>query len=114
MEQIKKQAKFEIGVVYRKAGRFYLAVTDRILITFKDGELVEVRPYQRYDMVRSLAVEELCGEWGIPLSRLDETSAKYLAPDPTLLKSRPRGSRRKRAAEEQAWRQLRTIRLVAG
>ena len=32
---------YEIGVVYRKGNRCFLAVTNRTLITFKDGEVQE-------------------------------------------------------------------------
>lgn len=105
---------FEIGVVYRKNSRYYLAVSERTLITFKGGELQEIRPYARYDVVRSISVEELCGKWGISLDELDGVTARYLAPAPEGVKPRPRGSRRQRAADELAWRCLRTIRLLAG
>lgn len=105
---------FEIGVVYRKNSRYYLAVSERMLITFKGGQLQEIRPYARYDVVRSISVEELCAKWGITLDHLDEVTARYLAPSAEGVKPRPRGSRRQRAADELAWRSLRTIRLLAG
>jgi hypothetical protein len=105
---------FEIGVVYRKNSRYYLAVSERTLITFKNGEVQEIRPYARYDVVRSISVEELCGKWTITLDHLDEVTARYLAPSAEGVKPRPRGSRRQRAADELAWRCLRTIRLLAG
>ncbi|MCO5165953.1 MAG: hypothetical protein M9894_06250 [Planctomycetes bacterium] len=105
---------FEIGVVYRKNSRYYLAVSERMLITFKSGQLQEIRPYARYDVVRSISVEELCQKWGISLDHLDEVTARYLAPSAEGVKPRPRGSRRQRAADELAWRCLRTIRLLAG
>jgi len=102
---------FEIGVVYRKNGRFFLAVSNKVLMTFKDGQPSEVRPYHRYDSVRGVSVEDLCRQWGIKLSDLDAATSKYLAPSEEGLKTRPRGSRRKRAADEHAWRALRTIRV---
>ena len=103
---------FEIGVVYRKNSRHFLAVDDKTLITFgKDGSLQEVKPYARYDVVRSISVEELCGVWGITLDRLDQATSSYLAPAAEGLKTRPRGSRRQRAADEFAWRSLRMIRM---
>jgi hypothetical protein len=105
---------FEIGVVYRKNSRYYLAVSERTLITFKNGQQQEIRPYARYDVVRSISVEELCGKWGITLDFLDEVTSRYLAPSAEGVKPRPRGSRRQRAADELAWRSLRTIRLLAG
>lgn len=105
---------YEIGVVYRKSGKLYLAVTEKTLISFKDGEMQEVRPQARYEMVRSISCEDLVARWGITLDRLDEVTAAYLAPATEGLKTRPRGSRRQRAADEMAWRDLRTIRLLAG
>jgi len=106
-----KGASFEIGVVYRKGTRLFLAVTNKILISFKNSEVFEVKPNQRYESVRSISVEELCKRWGIVLSALDKITTSYLAPPPETLKTRPRGSRRRRAADEDAWRQLRTIRV---
>jgi len=105
---------FEIGVVYKKSGRHYLAVTDKVLISFKNGDMQEVRPQARYDVVRSISVDELCSNWGINLDRLDEATSQYLAPPEENLKTRPRGSRRQRAADEEAWKSMRITRLVAG
>ncbi len=106
-------ALFEIGVVYRKANRLFLAVDERTLVTFKGGEPQEVRPTARYDVVRTISCEDLCQRWEISLDRLDEITAKYLQPAAEGLKTRPRGSRRPRVVDEQAWRSLRTIRLAA-
>lgn len=111
MSRTSEQPIFEIGVVYRKNNKHYLAVTNRILISFKDGEHHEVKPNQRYDSVRSISVDELCRDWGITLKDLDEITKSYLAPPPEVLKTRPRGSRKRRAADEDAWRALRTIRI---
>ena len=104
---------FEIGVVYRKGTRNFLAVSADTLITFKDGERQEVRPQVKYDLVRSISVEELCRRWEISLADLDVATSSYLAPV-TELKTRPRGSRRSRVADEFTWRNLRTMRLAAG
>jgi hypothetical protein len=106
---------FEIGVVYKKNSRYHLAVSDRTLITFtKTGKVQEVKPYAKYEVVRSISVEELCSLWGITLDQLDKATAKYLAPSTEGLKTRPRGSRRQRVADEFAWKSLRLIRLAAG
>ncbi|MBL4844505.1 MAG: hypothetical protein JKY65_03170 [Planctomycetes bacterium] len=106
-----KRVSFEIGVVYRKGTRHFLAVTNKILISFKNSEVFEVRPNHRYESVRSISVEELCKRWGIALRGLDKITSSYLSPPIATLKTRPRGSRRRRAADEDAWRQLRTIRV---
>jgi urease accessory protein UreF len=57
--------EFEIGVSYRKDSRYFLAVAANKLITFKQGKLVEVSPYSKYDVVRSISVDELCARWNI-------------------------------------------------
>ena len=106
---------FEIGVVYKKSGRYCLAVSGNSLITFnKDRKLQEIKPYAKYEVVRSISVEELCKLWGITLDALDKQTAKYLSPSNEGIKPRPRGSRRRRAADEFAWRNLRLTRLQAG
>jgi hypothetical protein len=103
---------YEIGVVYRKNARFFLAVSDRTLITYRDGGIQEVKPYVKYDAVRTISVEELCRRWGVSLDHLDTITSKYLAPANEGIKPRPRGSRRRRVVDEQAWRNLRLIRLA--
>ncbi len=108
------QALFEIGVVYRKGSRCFLAVSDRMLITIKGDEVQEIRPTSRYDVVRSISVQELCAMWGITLEHLDATVVRYLAPSQEAIKTRPRGSRRQRALDELRWRSQRLVRLLAG
>jgi hypothetical protein len=103
---------FEIGVVYRKNSRLYLAVSERNLITFRNARVVEVKPHARYEVVRSISVEELCRRWGITIDALDRSTTHYLAPSPEGIKPRPRGSRRQRVADEFAWRSLRLIRVA--
>lgn len=105
---------FEIGVVYRRGPAFFLAVSDRLLISMKGGAVQELRPITRYDAVRSISVSELCVTWGITLDQLDATVMRYLAPSQDAVKTRPRGSRRQRAADELKWRSRRTVRLLAG
>lgn len=102
---------FEIGVVYKKNGRHFLAVSNKTLITFAKGEMQEVRPYAKYEVVRSISVDELCQQWGVPLDQLDKVTASFLAPATEGLKTRPRGSRRRKVADEFAWRNLRLTRL---
>ncbi|RMG07919.1 MAG: hypothetical protein D6731_22780 [Planctomycetota bacterium] len=106
--------RFEIGVVYKKGSRYGLAVSESTLLTFRDGEPQEFRPQAKYDVVRSISVETLCALWGIDLATLDEHTAKYLAPTDLPVRTRPRGSRRRAAAEELAWRDFRMVRLRAG
>ena len=103
---------FEIGVVYRKNSRLYLAVSERNLITFRNGRVMEVKPYARYEVVRSISVDDLCKRWGITIEHLDKSTSHYLAPSPEGIKPRPRGSRRQRIADEFAWKQLRLIKVA--
>jgi len=112
--EVPMSPRFEIGVVYKKSARYYLAVTEASLITYREGQLQEVRPQAKYDVVRSIAVDTLCKLWGVSLEQLDKDTARYLAPTGQEVRSRPRGSRRRRAADELVWRNLRTIRLQAG
>jgi hypothetical protein len=106
--------RFEIGVVYKKNARYFLAVSESTLIGFRDGKLQEVKPQARYDVVRSISVETLCSLWGITLDELDRHTSRYLAPSDLEVRTRPRGSRRRRAADEFVWRNLRLTRLAAG
>ena len=103
--------RFEIGVVYKKGSRYFLALSAGTLITFKDGELQEIRPNAKYEAVRSISVETLCKLWGISLDTLDQQTAKYLAPSNEGIRPRPRGSRRRAAADEDLWRSIRMTRL---
>jgi len=103
----------EIGVVYRKGSKLYLAVTEHELLTFKDGRPVQSMPPQRYEVVRSISVDDLCQRWGITIERLDELTTRYLAPSPAGIKPRPRGARRQRVADEHAWKQLRLMRVAS-
>ena len=58
--------RFEIGVVYKKNARYCLAVSETTLITFnKGGKLQEVKPYAKYEVVRTISVEELCKLIGV-------------------------------------------------
>jgi len=104
---------FEIGVVYKKNSRLYLAVTDRVLITMKNGLVDSVRPYGKYDPVRQISVDGLCEQWDISARRLDEETLRFLQPSPEGIKPRPRGSRNSRSTEEHLWRERRTIRLAS-
>lgn len=102
---------FEVGLVYKKGHLYYIAVSPYILVTFRNGEVVEVRPYSTYDVVRSISVDDLCGRWGIDLSKLDEMTSRYLPVPQDTVKPAPRGSRRLRRNEEGVWKEIRSGRL---
>ena len=104
---------YEIGVVYKKNSRFYLAVSDRQLISFKDGRALEVRPYLKYEVLRQITVNHLCDRWGIEIDQLDAVTRPYFSPAEEGIKPRPRGTRQTRAMEDHRWRTHRTIRLAS-
>lgn len=102
---------FEVGIVYQRNCRYYLSVTPSTLVTFKNGKIVEVRPYSAYAPVRTISVDELCQRWEITLDRLDEMTAQYLPVPQGSVKPAPRGSRRDRKNDEAVWRDLRSGRV---
>jgi len=107
-------SKYEVGVVYTRGNSYLLAVSPTTLITFEDGAHREAKPGRRgIEVVRGLSVEQLCQRWGVTLDDLDKATSQYLSPALEGIKPRPRGSRRRRAAaDEFAWKEMRTIRLL--
>lgn len=103
---------FEIGLVYRKGPQVFIAVDERTLITCKDGREVEVRPTTKYDVVRSMSVEEISDHWGVTLDEFDRLVGKHLGPPAGAVKSRPRGTRRKTEDEDDYWKRTRTGRIA--
>lgn len=71
---------FEIGEVYEKNGRFFLAVSPTTVVTCINGEFKEINPYSRYEPYRGFGVSKLAEKWGIEVSALDELSKKYFTP----------------------------------
>ena len=104
--------KFEIGVVYQKSARYYIAVSENTLVTCRDGSMVEVRPTTKYDVVRTLSVEKLCEHWDIDLFQFDHLMKAFLAPSAESVKTRPRGTRRKKDDDSEYWRRHRTGRIA--
>jgi hypothetical protein len=105
-------ANFEIGLVYRKGPNYFIAVDQSTLVCCALGETSFVRPHSGYDMVRSISVEELCEKWEIELDEFDVLMADYLKPPETDLKTRPRGSKRKKTDDDEYWRRHRTGRIA--
>ena len=105
-------AKHEIGIVYRNGNRLFIAVTDSLLVNCKKGIVTEVRPYTRYDVVRSISVEELCEDWELSMDQFDVAMGAYLNPTNIEIKSRPRGARRPKVDDEEYWKRHRTGRIA--
>ena len=50
---------------------------------------LHTNPFERFEPVRDMPVEELCREWGITLERLDELLAPLFTPKPRARRHRP-------------------------
>lgn len=105
-------AKHEIGLVYRKGTKFFIAVSESLLVNGNKGLVTEVRPHNKYDLVRSMTVEELCDEWELNLAQFDALMGGYLSPSDVEVKSRPRGSRRAKSEDDEFWKRHRTGRIA--
>ena len=105
-------AKHEIGIVYQKNSRYFIAVGEMTLVNCEKGLVTEVRPYTKYDTVRTISVEDLCEKWDITLDQFDVLMSAYLTPESADVKPRPRGSRRKKSSDDEYWRRHRTGRIA--
>lgn len=103
---------FEIGVVYEKANRLFIAIKPSTLVSCRGGKAIQVKPVSRYSPVRTISVEELCDRWGISLNEFDNLMSTELAAPKTPDKTRPRGSRRTKNADDAYWQHLRTGRIL--
>ena len=84
---------YEIGMTYVKSSKVYLAVSDVLLVTWKNGGLVEIKPYSKYDIAREITVKQICRKWKITVEQLDEETRGYFTPY-NCKDSRPSGKRR--------------------
>ena len=105
-------ADFEIGVVYRKSSKLFIAVDPSTLVSCKGGVSTTIRPTSSYSVIRSISVEDVCEQWEISLDQFDELMSEHLAPPQTGIKARPRGTRRKKDADDEYWRRHRTGRIA--
>ena len=102
---------FEVGVIYKRGAKLFLAIANDRLLTFVHGKAVESRPKVAYIVARATSVDELCSSWGISSLMLDAATMRFLAPSQEGIKTQPRGSRRHKLDEEQLWQNIRTVRL---
>jgi hypothetical protein len=105
-------AKHEIGIVYKKGSRLFIAVAESLLVNCEKGLVTEVRPNSKYEAVRSISVEDLCEKWDLSLDQFDVLMTGYLSPSNTDVRSRPRGSRRDKKDDDEYWRRHRTGRIA--
>lgn len=99
---------FEVGVVYRKNSRYYLAVRENTLLSLKNGVRSEIQPYNRYEAARGVTVADLCRRWKISAEDLDSCVRDYLAPCAEGIKPDPRD----RAGALERDRSHRVVRLL--
>lgn len=117
----RKTPHWEIGVIYRnkQTCRLFLAVSEKLLLTIKNGEGVVVRPYapESYSQVRSIAVEELALRWKVTIQQMDEIVSQHLKVVTSKVRTAPRGStkslRLAQDKKDQEWRDRRTVRFSA-
>jgi len=102
---------YEIGVVYQRGPRYYIAVSTSTLISYKNRNVIEIRPHVQYDMVRSVTVERLCELWEMTIDEFDELMSGYLKPPEMDVRTRPRGLKRGADEEEDFWKKHRTGRF---
>jgi len=105
-------ADFEIGVVYQKANRLFIAIEPSTLVSCRGGTRTKVRPSSRYSPVRTISVEDLCEHWGIGLDEFDVLMSAELSPPKSATKTRPRGSRRTKNDDDAYWKRHRTGRIL--
>lgn len=103
---------YEIGVVYSKGPRLFIAVDARTLVGCSKGKVSEIKPQSQYTVVRSISVEKLCEKWDISLREFDALMSDYMAPPQTAIKTRPRGTRRTKDDDEEYWKRHRTGRIA--
>jgi len=104
--------KFEVGVVYKKGSRLFIATDPSSLVSCRGGQANKIRPTTDYSPIRSISVEAICERWELSLDQFDELMAGQISTPQTIIKTRPRGARRKKTDDDEYWREHRTGRLV--
>jgi len=109
--------EYEIGIIYKIKGIYYIAVEHNKLITFKNHSLTEFRPrHPKYEICRELPVEKLCKRWGISLSQLDDVAKKYFSPKMMgrnpLRSTRKRHTRNECVERDEHYYELRRVQFV--
>lgn len=69
---------YDIGMVYKKKGRYYLAVDSKKLLTFAKGRPIVYRGRKALQKEHSMSVRELCAAWKITVEFLDRVVEQYL------------------------------------
>ncbi|RME82204.1 MAG: hypothetical protein D6785_08150 [Planctomycetota bacterium] len=69
---------YDIGMVYKKNGQYYLAVDSKKLLTFTGSKPTICRIRKGLQKELSMSVKELCEAWEITVEYLDKVVAFYL------------------------------------
>jgi hypothetical protein len=91
-------SEFEIGTIYEnKRGSLFLAVTEKLLITYVKEKVRELRPYSNRNYFRSnVSVGELVESWDLSVSEFDHKVSKVYFPTPTPREPSHRTAQRNR------------------
>lgn len=101
--------KYEIGSVYRYNCELFLALSDRLLLTFKKGKPIRRKPTTQYQRVKAISVDQLCHKWNISAETLDKHTSEALAPH--TARTAPRGSAKRN--EDVDYYELRRVRVLS-
>jgi len=110
-ESMKKKS-YEVGVVYERSGRLYLAVSQTMLISYRRGKISKTQPSEPASPVRSVSVEDLCSNWGVDLDEFDHLTKDYLNPPKAVSRGRPGRQSRNQESEEDYWKKVRSGRIT--
>lgn len=88
----------EMGMTYRKNGRYYVAVGPNMMVTWRGGDFVEQEAGRDEEAVRGMSCRALCDAWSCSPSTLDALSDRYIKPlAPEQREPSERTVRRRRA-----------------
>ena len=71
---------YEIGLIYKRDGYYFLAVDKEVLLSARGGRFTEYEPGVKFDVARRVSVAKLCDNWGCSTDQMDETIHSYLHP----------------------------------
>lgn len=104
----------EVGAIYKRGKKLYLAVDSRLLISFVGGTLEERKARGSFEIQRTLSVELLLRAWSITTDELDRVTVLYLRPaDYRNVGKRQRRTARRGDADDEfeIFRSIRTFRF---
>ena len=73
---------YEIGNVYERLGKYFIAIDSRKLLTRNTRQKFEiVQTKTPVAHVNDISVEDLCEVWGVKLKHFDKVISKFFQPD---------------------------------